>query len=87
MASNAFVIHGNYTETGKPILASDPHLSAQLPSNWHLSGIHINDFYIVGASAPGIYGIGMGKSNHFAFGMTCPLTDSSDLFKEQLNSD
>lgn len=28
MASNAFVIHGNHTESGKPIIATDPHLSA-----------------------------------------------------------
>ena len=24
--SNGWVIHGNYTTTGKPILANDPHL-------------------------------------------------------------
>jgi penicillin amidase len=26
MASNNWVIHGNYTKTGKPLLAGDPHL-------------------------------------------------------------
>jgi acyl-homoserine lactone acylase PvdQ len=26
MASNNWVIHGNYTKTGKPILAGDPHM-------------------------------------------------------------
>ena len=25
-ASNNWVIHGNYTKTGKPLLAGDPHL-------------------------------------------------------------
>lgn len=27
MASNNWVIHGNHTKTGKPLLANDPHLS------------------------------------------------------------
>jgi penicillin amidase len=26
LASNNWVIHGNYTKTGKPLLAGDPHL-------------------------------------------------------------
>jgi len=30
--SNAWVIHGNYTTTGFPILASDPHLDNGMPS-------------------------------------------------------
>ena len=58
MASNAFVIHGNHTKTGKPFLASDPHLSAALPSFWYLIGIHIGENYAVGASAPGTMFIG-----------------------------
>jgi len=33
-ASNNWVIHGNYTETGKPLLSSDPHLQNSIPSFW-----------------------------------------------------
>lgn len=57
-ASNAFVIHGNHTTTGKPIFASDPHLTAGLPSNWYLAGMHYGDNYLVGPTYPGIFGFG-----------------------------
>ena len=35
-ASNNWVVHGNYTNTGMPILAGDPHLGCKLPSFWQL---------------------------------------------------
>jgi penicillin amidase len=35
-ASNNWVIHGNYTKTGKPLLAGDPHLGNGIPSLWYL---------------------------------------------------
>lgn len=34
MASNNWVIHGNHTSTGLPMLASDPHLSTDMPAFW-----------------------------------------------------
>lgn len=42
-ASNNWVIHGNHTKTGKPILAGDPHLGNQLPSHWYLIELHYNN--------------------------------------------
>lgn len=33
-ASNNWVIHGNHTKNGKPLLASDPHLGTGVPSVW-----------------------------------------------------
>ena len=32
MSSNHWVVHGNHTETGMPLFASDPHLENQIPS-------------------------------------------------------
>ena len=34
LASNNWVISGKYTNTGRPLLASDPHLGSGLPSFW-----------------------------------------------------
>lgn len=36
-ASNAWVIHGNHTKTGKPILSNDPHLENRMPSYWYIT--------------------------------------------------
>ena len=32
--SNGWVIHGNHTTTGKPIVANDHHLSNNAPAIW-----------------------------------------------------
>jgi len=34
LASNNWVISGNHTESGKPILASDPHQGTSIPALW-----------------------------------------------------
>lgn len=33
--SNCWVVHGNHTTTGKPLLANDPHLETMIPSMWY----------------------------------------------------
>ena len=40
IGSNNWVISGQLTSTGKPLLANDPHLSAQMPSIWYEIGLH-----------------------------------------------
>jgi penicillin amidase len=46
MSSNSWVIHGNYTKTGKPLLANDPHLGTGVPSAWYLLELSYGDNYI-----------------------------------------
>lgn len=43
MASNNWVISGNHTKTGKPLLASDPHLSTGVPSYWTIQHLHYKE--------------------------------------------
>lgn len=33
--SNSWVIHGNHTESGLPLIANDPHLESAIPHEWH----------------------------------------------------
>jgi len=35
--SNNWVISGNHTESGKPLMGSDPHLDNGIPTAWHLA--------------------------------------------------
>ncbi len=39
-ASNNWVVNGNHTISGKPLLANDPHLRPTTPSIWHL--VHLS---------------------------------------------
>ena len=88
MASNAFVIAGEHTETGMPILESDPHLANQLPSQHMLTHFEFNDGRILsGSMIPGWPTVIQGKTNHLTWGFTASRVDSSDLWQETLNED
>src|SRR3546814_9133325 len=43
-ASNAWVLDGSRTATGKPILANDPHLGFSAPGLWYLAHIVTPEF-------------------------------------------
>jgi penicillin G amidase len=90
-ASNNWVVHGNYTDTGLPILCGDPHLDTRIPAFWQLQEISFQqngtDVHLIGGSVPGVPGIMIGKSDFLAWSMTAPLNDNSDLYKEEISID
>jgi penicillin amidase len=84
--SNNWVVDGQKSVTGKPLLANDPHLPLQVPNIWyevHLNGGGSN---VIGASIPGVPGIIIGHNDRIAWGITNTMTDGDDLFVEQVNS-
>ena len=85
--SNNWVIHGNHTLTGLPMLANDPHLGSSLPSFWQLMEIYWPGEFLIGASLPGVPLIGIGRSKNVSWGQTAPLCDSSDLWQEEISAD
>lgn len=85
--SNAWVIHGKHTETGLPLLASDPHLKNNMPCDWTPSELRWGDNYLSGATLVGMPGIANGRTKDFAWGITTTRVDSSDLWQEEVNDD
>lgn len=79
-ASNIWVLSGAHTETGKPLLANDPHLALTLPNLWYLARIELPDRVMVGATAPGVPFTVLGHNGRVAWGMTTTQADSADLF-------
>lgn len=84
-ASNAWALSGSRTESGKPLLASDPHLSLTMPSLWYLARIVTGDGVRVGATAPGVPFLILGHNDHMAWGMTTTGADTQDLVIERLS--
>jgi len=82
--SNAWVVSGAHTASGRPILANDPHLEAAIPPHWYLSQIHTPDWAVAGASLIGAPAIGVGHNGYAAWGLTAGLADSVDLFVEDV---
>jgi penicillin amidase len=87
MASNSWVVHGNHTENGMPILSNDPHLAAGLPSFWILMELNWGTGYMTGGSHPGVPEIMMGRSEHIQWGITSGIPDVSDLWVETISDD
>ncbi len=91
IGSNNWVIGGSLTETGRPILANDPHLGIRIPSIWFANGLHcVGDdadcpYQLVGFSFPGTPGVIIGHNQDIAWGVTNEAADTQDLFIEKLN--
>jgi penicillin amidase len=85
--SNNWVVDGSRTETGKPLLANDPHLAISVPSAWfecHLVGPEIN---VAGVALPFSPGIVIGHNDRIAWGFTNTEGDVQDLYLERLSED
>ena len=86
-ASNAWAASGSRTASGRPLLASDPHLALPMPSLWyeiHLAGGGLN---VVGASLPGIPLVIIGHNDWIAWGVTASYADVQDHYLELVNPD
>ena len=86
-ASNNWVLSGDRTASGRPLLANDPHLPPALPAPWYLLHIRTPDWSVAGASLVGTPGVSVGHNGHGAWGVTAGLIDNTDLFIEELGSD
>lgn len=79
-ASNNWVLSGNLTETGLPLLCNDPHLDLSLPSIWMMVAINTSRFSVIGASFPGIPGVPIGHNYHISWGVTNSGMDVQDIY-------
>lgn len=85
-ASNEWVVDGKHSESGKPILANDPHLGFTTPSIWYLVRIETPQETIAGVGSPGEPMIVLGHNTHIAWGFTTTGGDVEDVFVEKVDS-
>lgn len=84
LASNNWAVSGRLTESGKPILCGDPHLEInRLPSIWQETVMKIPGNTYLGATLPGVPGIGVGRSTHLAWSATYSFSDMLDYRIEE----
>lgn len=76
--SNAWVVAGTRTATGRPLLANDPHLPLQAPGPFYLSRLQGPAGPLIGASLPGAPNIVIGRTNSLAWGTTTHAVDAED---------
>lgn len=80
VGSNNWVVSGNKTSSGNPILANDPHLDLSTPSIWWQVQLVAPDYHVEGFSLPGTPGVVIGHNEYIAWGVTNTGTDAVDLF-------
>ncbi|MEV6282070.1 penicillin acylase family protein [Kribbella sp. NPDC051770] len=91
VGSNSWVVSGEHTTTGKPLLANDPHLGATMPGIWTQVGLHCNKFSpqcpfdVSGFSFSGLPGVVIGHNSAISWGFTNLDPDVMDLYLERLS--
>ncbi len=87
LASNNWVISGNLTKSGKPIIANDPHLGLAVPGLWYFVTLisKEEDIQVQGFALPGIPLIGLGHNQFVAWGATSGIADSLDTYFLKMN--
>ena len=93
IGSNSWVVSGEKTITGKPLLANDPHLAPMMPSLWYQAGLHCTtvsadcDYDVSGWTMSGLPGVFIGHNADIAWGFTNLGPDVTDLVLQQVDGD
>ena len=85
LGSNNWVVNGTHTQSGRPLLANDPHLDHSVPSVWYLIHLKAPGLNVSGASLPGLPAVIIGHNERIAWGVTNTGPDVQDLYVESFN--
>ena len=86
IGSNSWVVNGNMSVSGKPVLANDPHLAFQAPGKWVVAVIRGGGWNAEGFTLPGLPAVVIGKNENIAWGTTNVMADDADFYLEKLDS-
>lgn len=81
--SNNWVLDGYRTDTGKPLVANDPHLPYYAVSTWHEVRLHGGGFNVAGVALAGMPAVMIGRNERVAFGITNNICSQRDLYQEK----
>lgn len=87
--SNNWVVNGEHTVSGRPLLSNDMHLAHSVPDIWyeaHLTKGDGQDYDVAGVTLPGLPFVIVGHNRRIAWGFTNLGPDVQDLFVEQFDS-
>lgn len=81
--SNSWVVDGTRSQTGKPLLANDPHLPLAFPSRWYEVHLVGAGYDVYGFSISGTPAVVIGHTPQVAWGFTNLMADDVDFFIEK----
>ncbi len=83
--SNNWVVSGEHTQSGYPMMANDPHRTQSTPSLRYMSHLVAPGWDVIGGGEPEIPGISIGHNQYGAWGLTVYRTDAEDLYVYDIN--
>ncbi|MBU0596515.1 penicillin acylase family protein, partial [Candidatus Bipolaricaulota bacterium] len=88
--TNAWVVSGEWTESGLPLLANDTHLGIQLPTVWYEIGLHCSEgvdpaLDVVGFAFPASLGVVVGHNAKIAWAISNAFPDVHDVYRLRIN--
>lgn len=85
--SNNWAVHGARTQSGRPVLASDPHRAHAVPSLRYLVHLQAPGVNVIGAGEPCVPGVSIGHNDTTAFGLTIFGADQEDVYVYETQGD
>ncbi len=86
IGSNNWVIGGQKSASGKPIIANDPHLTLQAPGRWYFCSIRSKEWNADGVTIPGVPAVVIGKNDSISWAMTNVMADDADFYIDSLDA-
>lgn len=83
--SNNWVVSGEHSKSGKPLLASDPHRATALPSLRYMVHLNAPGWNVIGSGEPALPGVAIGHNDTIAWGFTIIGVDQADIYVEELH--
>ncbi len=87
VGSNNWAVAPRKTDTGRALLACDPHLNPVAPANGYMAHLECPEFTVSGASVPGLPGVIWGFNRHIAWGPTAGLASVQDVVVEDFDTE
>jgi penicillin amidase len=86
VGSNNWVVSGEHTVSGKPLLSNDMHLGYQMPNLWYEVHLRSGNLDVVGVSLPGLPYVIVGHNQRIAWGFTNLGPTVEDVYVETFNA-
>ncbi|MGM0590757.1 MAG: penicillin acylase family protein, partial [Halobacteriota archaeon] len=87
IGSNNWVVSGNHTASGSPLLANDPHLQLTVPALWYEMHLRTPEMETRGATFAGVPFVVVGRTADAAWGVTNVGGDFTDFYTYETHDD
>ncbi|MGM0399252.1 MAG: penicillin acylase family protein, partial [Halobacteriota archaeon] len=87
VGSNSWVVSGDHTATGSPLLAYDPHLELMVPPVWYEQHVETPETSVRGVTFPGVPFVIAGTNGYGVWSFTNVGADVLDVYDYEIADD